>query len=86
LRPSVARAPLNGLTSSQGATVGKSWADKLIGAAAFLLFFGAYLLFLKGPAVNQQQQAFRISVAALGFILGIVGIIMKVSGGRGGTP
>jgi hypothetical protein len=65
--------------------VGKSWADKLIGVGAFLLFFGAYLLFLKGPAANQQQQAFRIGIVALGFILGIIGLIMKAAGGRGGA-
>ena len=63
----------------------KSWADKLIAAGAFLLFFGAYLLFIKGPAGNQQQQLFRIGIVALGFALGIVGFIMKASGGRGGA-
>ncbi|MDB5324106.1 MAG: hypothetical protein JWN40_5737 [Phycisphaerales bacterium] len=50
-----------------------------------MLFFGVYLLFLKGPAANQQQQAFRIGVVALGFILGIVGLILRASGGRGGA-
>jgi len=62
----------------------KSWADRLVGFGAFLLVFGAYLLFLKGPAANQQQQFFRIGVAALGFILGAVGLIIKKTGGRGG--
>jgi hypothetical protein len=62
----------------------KSWADRLVGAGAFSVLFGAYLVFLKGPAANQQQQLFRIGVVALGSILGAVGLIMKASGGRDG--
>ena len=65
--------------------MGKSWADRLLAAGAFLLLFGVYLLFLKGPAANQQQQYFRIGIVALGFVLGAVGLIMKASGGRGGA-
>ncbi len=65
--------------------MGKSWADRLLASGAFLLLFGGYLLFLKGPAANQQQQSFRVGVVALGFILAAVGLIMKASGGRGGA-
>ena len=64
----------------------KSWADRLVATGAFLLLFGCYLLFLKGPATNQQQQFFRIGTVALGFILGAVGLIMKASRGRGDAP
>ncbi|HEY8667226.1 MAG TPA: hypothetical protein VIL86_11200 [Tepidisphaeraceae bacterium] len=63
----------------------KSWTNRLLAAGAFLLFFGAYLLFLKGPAANQQQQLFRIGIVALGVVLGVIGLIMKARGGRGGA-
>ena len=59
--------------------MGKSWADRLLAAGGFLLLFGAYLLFLKEPAANQQQQFFRIGIVALGLILGVVGLIMKAT-------
>ena len=62
----------------------KSWADRLVLAGAFLLLFGGYLHFLKGPAASQQQQFYRIGVATVGFILGAIGLIMKATGGRGG--
>lgn len=65
--------------------MGKTWADRLTAAGAFLGFFGAYLLFLKEPAINEQQQLFRVGVAIVGPILGVIGIIMKATGGRGGA-
>jgi hypothetical protein len=58
----------------------------LVAAGAFLSIFGAYLLFVKGPAANQQQQFFRIGIVALGVVLGVIGLAMKASGGRGGAP
>jgi hypothetical protein len=64
--------------------VGKTWSDRLIFAGGFLLLFGAYLVFLKGPAVNQQQQFFRIGIFAVGLVLGLIGAAMKLSGGRRG--
>jgi drug/metabolite transporter (DMT)-like permease len=63
--------------------MGKSWPDRLLAVGAFMLFFGAYLLFLKGPAANEQQQYFRIGVVAFGFILGVVGLILKAKNNRG---
>jgi hypothetical protein len=51
----------------------------------FLVLFGGYLLFLKGPAANQPQQFYRIGIVALGVVLGVAGQIMKASGGRGGA-
>ena len=66
--------------------MGKAWSDRLIYAGGFLLFFGGYPLFLKGPAANQQQQFFRIGIAGTGLALGLVGLVMKLSGGRGGAP
>ena len=65
--------------------MGNSWADRLVTGGAFLLVFGAYLLFLKGPAANQQQQAFRIAVPVIGFVLGAVGLAIKATGGDGGA-
>jgi drug/metabolite transporter (DMT)-like permease len=53
-------------------------------AGAFLSFFGAYLLFFKGPANNEQQQYFRLGIALTGLVLGIIGIILKATGGPGG--
>jgi hypothetical protein len=64
--------------------VGNSWSDRLVTGGAFLLVYGAYLLFLKGPAANQQQQAFRIAVPVIGCVLGAVGLAIKASGGDGG--
>lgn len=64
----------------------KTWADRLIYAGAFLSFFGAYLLFFSEPATNQKQQFFRIGVAAVGLVLGVIGLIIKAMGGRGSPP
>ena len=70
----------------KGAPVGKAWSDRLIYAGGFLLLFGAYLVLLKGPAVNQQQQFFRIGVIAVGLVLGLIEVAMRLSGGRGRGP
>jgi drug/metabolite transporter (DMT)-like permease len=66
--------------------MGKSWSDRLSFLGAFTLFFGVYLLFLKGPASNPQQHAFRVGVFAAGVLLSIAALVMKAFGGRGGTP
>jgi hypothetical protein len=57
--------------------VGNSWADNLIGLGAFTLIFGAYLLFLKGPATNQPQLYFRIGVVSVGAVILVTGWIMR---------
>jgi hypothetical protein len=49
-------------------------------SAAFLCFFGGYLLLLKGPAATPEQAYFRMGIAAVGIILGIIAIALK---GRG---
>ena len=58
--------------------MGKSWSDRLLGGGAFLLFFGAYLIFARGPAANPQQQYFRIGLTAMGVVLGGAGLVMKL--------
>ena len=64
--------------------MGRNWADRLILAGVFLIFFGGYLLFLKEAAANQQQQIFRISVFAAGVLLSLLGGIWKaIAGNRG---
>ena len=59
--------------------MGKTWSERLTFLGGFCALFGAYLLFLKGPAANPQQQWFRIGVVAVGVILGVVGLILKAS-------
>ena len=44
----------------------RSWSNRLLRIGTFLLLFGAYLLFLKGPAANNKQQAFRVGQCAWG--------------------
>jgi hypothetical protein len=34
----------------------------------FMWFFGAYLLYFKGPAANGKQLAFRIAVFGIGLV------------------
>ena len=60
--------------------MGKPWSDKLIMAGIIILFCGAYLMFLKGPAVNQQQQYYRVGMVAVGAVVGAVGLALKASG------
>lgn len=64
--------------------MGKTWPDRLISFGAFLGFFGAYLLFARGPANNPTQHAFRIGVAVCGLVLGIIGFALKARDGGGG--
>ena len=78
------RKVVGGAGGANGGNLGKSFSEKLVGAGAFLVFFGAYLLFFRGPATNQKQQYFRIGVVVVGVVLGVVGLVLKTRGGRGG--
>jgi hypothetical protein len=57
--------------------MGKTWPDRLIQLGAFLLLFGAYLRFGRGPAFNERQHMFRVAISVVGFAIGLVGFIIK---------
>jgi hypothetical protein len=55
----------------------------LISTGSLVAVLGAYFLFFKGPAANQEQQLFRVGVVAIGAVLSLVGVVLKLAGGRG---
>ncbi len=61
-----------------------SWTDRLLTVGAFFSVFGGYL-FMKGPAANSQQLAFRIGVVVLGLVLVLAAAILKTRGGNRGS-
>ena len=56
-----------------------SWSNRLLRMGTFLLLFGAYLLFLKAPATNAKQHAFRVAVPSVGGAMVLVGAVLKVA-------
>ena len=53
--------------------------NKLLYAGSFAALFSGYL-WMKGPAVNSAQFAFRIGLLMVGLILSIVGFILQQKG------
>ena len=51
--------------------------DKLNFLFMFMLLFGGYMLFLKGPASNSGQLAFRIGVFAVGLVGSVVLLVLR---------
>ena len=43
----------------------------------FMVLFGGYMLFLKGPATNSAQLAFRIGVFAVGLVGSIALLVLR---------
>jgi hypothetical protein len=62
--------------------MGNTWRDWVLFLGVFLMLFGAYLLFLKGPAANQAQHYFRVGVMAAGGIVTAVGATLKASSSK----
>jgi hypothetical protein len=50
--------------------------DKLLYVGGFCAAFGGFL-WLKGPAVNSAQFAFRVGLLVIGLIVAGVGLVMK---------
>ena len=59
-----------------------SFLDKVISSGGFLTAFGAYLLFFKEPAANEQQRIFRIAIFGGGIAVAVVGIVLKAVFGK----
>ena len=59
------------------------WTDRLLTVGAFFSVFGGYL-FMKGPAANNQQLAFRVGVVVLGLVLVGMAAILKARSGKSG--
>lgn len=55
------------------------WANRLLGAGAFLTFFAGYL-FMKDTASNSAQLTFRVGLLAVGSCLFLAGLVMKATG------
>ncbi len=56
--------------------------DKIIYSGGFLTAFGAYLLFIKEPAANEQQRIFRIAIFGAGIVIALLGIVLKAILGK----
>ena len=60
----------------------RDWLNALTFPLLFTWFFGGYLLFFKGPAANEKQQAFRIAVFAIGMVGSLIVLVLKAARDR----